>query len=176
MVNYRRLKIPGGIYFFTLTLKNRQSTYLTDNITHLTHAMRVVRHTMPFETIAMVVLPDHLHAIWQLPENDNNFSGRWMRIKRQFTKYLIHQGEPIEKNHLGEYNVWQRRFWEHWICNENDYENHVNYIHYNPVKHGYVKQACEWKYSTFNRFVRKGIYPMNWGSDEIARKDLLVGE
>jgi len=163
MVYYRRLKIPGGLYFFTVALLDRKATYLVDYISLLTKAMRDTREGMPFETLAMVVLPDHLHTMWQLPEGDDNFPMRWMKIKRKFTKSLVRAGVPIRKNHLGEYNLWQRRFWEHALRDDIDYENHANYIHYNPVKHRYVRRVRDWPYSTFHRYVEKGIYPVGWG-------------
>jgi len=175
-VKYRRLKIPGGVYFFTVALRDRQSNYLIEYIALLTKAMKDVRETMPYKTIALVVLPDHLHTMWQLPDEDDNYSARWMRIKKQFTRRLIREGVQIRKNHLGECDLWQRRFWEHALRNEKDYENHANYIHYNPVKHRYVRRVRDWPYSTFHRYVREGVYPLNWCDSGLYGADLMVGE
>ena len=176
MVKYRRLKISGGTYFFTVTLRDRQANYLVKHINLLIQAMRCARETRPFKTIALVVLPEHLHTMWQLPDDDDDFSVRWMRIKRLFTESLIKTGEKVNKNYQGEPLVWQNRFWEHALRNEKDYENHVNYIHYNPVKHGLVSRARDWPYSTFHRYVRAKIYPINWCDNGFNGEDIVSGE
>ena len=165
MVKYRRFKIRGGVYFFTVTLQDRHSNYLTKYISLLTAAMRVTRERWPFKTIALVVLPDHLHAIWQMPDEDDNYSIRWMKIKSYFTQKLTKENISIEKNTRRECNLWQRRFWEHTIRDEIDYEKHVNYIHYNPVKHNLVKRVGDWPYSTFHRYVKNGVLPANWSTE-----------
>jgi putative transposase len=162
MVKYRRYFVPGGTYFFTLALHNRKSNWLIKYVQELKDAMRSTQQIYPYETIAIVVLPDHLHVVWELPENDDNFSARWRYIKIQFAKNIRKLGVVIEKNRYGENILWQRRFWEHVICNEQDYEKHVDYIHYNPVKHSYVKRVADWPYSSFHRYVKEGILPMNW--------------
>jgi putative transposase len=100
-----------------------------------------VKKNYPYKIIAMVVLPDHLHAIWELPENDSNYSLRWRCVKAQFARNLKNFGVGVMKNSAGENLLWQRRFWEHLIRNEKDFESHINYIHYNPVKHGWGKQG-----------------------------------
>jgi len=139
MVAYRRNYIKGGRYFFTVTLLNRQSTLLTDHIDNLRTSFRNVKLRYPFCIDAIVILPDHLHCIWTLPENDDAFSLRWREIKSAFSRNLA----PIEYQNKSrkmrkERGIWQRRFWEHTLRDESDYQKHVDYIHYNPVKHGYV--------------------------------------
>ena len=150
MVQYRRDFTFGGTYFFTVTLRDRSSHLLVDRIDELRAAMRGVRGHHPFTIDAMVVLPEHLHAIWTLPENDADYSLRWRLIKRQFT------------DTIGQ-SSWQSRFWEHRIRDDDDYARHVDYIHWNPVKHGYVMQVRDWPHSSFHRFVRDGLLPTDWG-------------
>ncbi len=121
----------------------------------------------PFSIDAMVTLPDHLHCIWSLPEGDSDFSSRWKRIKTLFTRaYYGPRSDGISTSMVrkGERGVWQRRFWEHAICDEKDFSLHCDYIHYNPVKHGLVKSPREWRRSSFDRFVQMGVYPPDWGS------------
>jgi putative transposase len=113
-------------------------------------------------------LPDHLHTIWTLPENDDNFGSRWAVIKRTVSRIGDSLGgneESINGSHgkRGERRVWQRRFWEHLIRDELDLQRHLDYLHWNPVKHGFVKSAKDWPYSTFHRFVNQGLYPPDWG-------------
>ena len=119
----------------------------------------------PFKTIAMVVLPDHLHAMWELPDDDANFSLRWRCIKVSFAANIKKTGIEIHKNRYNENILWQRRFWEHVVRDEKDHERHVNYIHYNPVKHKLVKKVSDWPYSTFHRYVREGILSSDWSSE-----------
>ena len=149
MVLYRRNYIKGGYYFFTVTLRDRQSRLLIEHIDILRQAMQTVRKKYPFQIDAIVILPDHIHAIWRLPEDDDSYSTRWKNIKGLFTKGIIAKGLTFKKNKSGEYNIWQHRFWEHTIRNEIDYQKHCDYIHYNPVKHRLVKYAIEWPYSSF---------------------------
>src|SRR5436853_752480 len=118
MVRYRRNFIAGGTYFFTVTLADRKSSALVDHVTALRMAFRVARHEHPFTVDAIVILPDHLHAIWTLPPGDCDFSGRWRRIKAHFTHRLVAAGTPVKRHRNGEYALWQRRFWEHTIRNE----------------------------------------------------------
>lgn len=165
MVQYRRNFLPGGTYFFTLTLHNRKANYLTEHIDLLRSAMKKVQQKMPFSIIAIIVLPEHLHAIWKLPAGDSNYAVRWRLIKSYFTQSLTKQKVPLLKNSRGEYNLWQNRYWEHTIKNEIDLETHIDYIHYNPVKHGLVKNPVDWPYSSFHSFVRKNLLPTNWGKN-----------
>jgi REP-associated tyrosine transposase len=165
MVRYRRNFVPGGTYFFTATLADRKSSTLTDHVGALRRAFRIARRERPFTLDAIVVLPDHLHAIWTLPPNDSDFSGRWKRIKASFTHRLVASGVPVERHRNGEYALWQRRFWEHTIRDEIDFERHVDYVHFNPVKHHLVSRVRDWPYSSFKAFVRRGLLPADWAGD-----------
>ena len=151
MVNYRRNKVPGGTYFFTVTLANRQSSLLTEHIHLLGEAMREVRTRHPFETVAIVVLPEHLHAIWRLPEGDAGYSMRWRLIKALFTRKLSSAGVWLPVRKKGERRVWARRFWERTILDDSDLQQHVDYIHFNPVKHGWVEHPEAWCHSSCHR-------------------------
>ena len=164
MVRYRRNFVPGGTYFFTIALTNRTSSTLVDHIGALRMAFRVARHERPFTIEAIVVLPDHLHTIWTLPPGDSDFSGRWKPIKA-FTHRLVAAGVPVKRHRNGEYALWQRRFWEHTIRNDIDFERHVDYVHFNPVKHRLVSRAREWPYSSFHVYVRRGLLPVDWADD-----------
>jgi putative transposase len=165
MVRYRRNFVPGGTFFFTVTLADRRSTALTDNISVLRDAFRTVRRAHPFAIDAVVVLPDHLHAIMTLPQADADFSVRWALIKRRFTEGALKAGTSVPRRGNGEHALWQRRFWEHTIRDDGDFERHVDYIHFNPVKHGLVAQAGMWPHSSFHRYVRDGLVPQDWGGD-----------
>ena len=157
-MRYRRVKIAGGTYFFTVNLAERNKTLLIDYIDILRSILNTVKKRHPFKLDAMVVLPDHLHAMMTLPDDDNDYATRWMLIKQGFSLKMP-KTEKINKNRQarGERGIWQRRYWEHFISDENDYEKHFDYIHYNPVKHGYVKQAVDWEYSTIHHYIEKGI-------------------
>lgn len=151
-MNYRRLYIPGGTYFFTVVTAAREPIFANpDAISLFTGCMQVVRQKHPFTPVAFVILPDHLHMIWNLPPGDDDFSTRWRLIKSRFT----HQYE-------GESDVWQDRFWEHSIRDERDFEKHFDYIHFNPVKHGLVNCAVDWPHSSFQHFVWRGVYEADW--------------
>ena len=162
MVLYRRNRVKGGCYFFTVTLKDRSSRLLVEHIAELRDVFRQVKARMPFHIDAIVVLPDHIHAIFTLPDGDDNYSSRWRLIKSLYTQKLVKKGVPIAANEAGEYNLWQRRFWEHTIFDTADLRNHIDYIHYNPVKHGLVEQASDWPHSSFHQYVRNGISPIDW--------------
>ena len=162
MSDYRRAFIPGGCYFFTVVTHARQRLFDDiDNVTRLREGFRSTRQKHPFEIDAIVILPDHLHTIWRLPEGDANFSLRWRLIK-----HYLATGVSSISNRRGEKTVWQRRFWEHLIRNEEDWKNHVDYIHYNPVKHGYVNRAIDWPWSSCQRALERGWYPPGWGEQE----------
>jgi putative transposase len=165
MVRYRRNRIEGGIYFFTLALADRRSTALVDHIATLRAAFRVTRRARPFAIDAIVILPDHLHAIITLPQDDSDFPGRWRRIKGYFSSHLLRTGQPAKRYANGELAIWQRRYWEHTIRDEEDFARHVDYIHYNPVKHGLTKRVCDWPHSSFRRYVRQGLLPLDWAGD-----------
>ncbi|MGE3972394.1 MAG: transposase [Porticoccaceae bacterium] len=164
MVDYRRVRVAGGTYFFTLALHDRRADTLVSHIDALKAAVRETRTLRPFRIDAMVVLPDHLHAVWTLPAEDADYSARWRAIKALFVRNLRAAGTPLTPNTKGEYKVWQRRFWEHLIRDENDLQRHVDYVHINPVKHGLVTQAREWPWSSFHRFVREGVLTADWAS------------
>ena len=177
MVGYRRNFLPGGTFFFTVTLADRQSTLLTDHISVLREAFRKTRAERPFDIDAIVILPDHLHAILTLPEGDADFSHRWRRIKSIFTRrVLYHDGEMAPRDHTGRL-LWQRRFWEHTIRDETDFSGHVDYIHFNPTKHGLVSNPFDWPHSSLHRFARSGIVTTDWDLEAEVQDQLgeLVG-
>jgi putative transposase len=170
--DYRRLYIPGGCCFFTVVTYHRLPVLAQpEHINALREAFRAVKAAHPFEVQAMVVLPDHLHCLWHLPEGDAGFSTRWRDIKNRVSRQIQ---TPI--NSRREKAVWQRRFWEHAIRDQDDWVRHVDYIHWNPVKHGYVPSPGDWPYSSFAQALRKGWYPPDWGRVEPAGIDGLVPE
>ncbi|MBL1293284.1 MAG: transposase [Thiotrichales bacterium] len=177
MPKYLRYRIEGGCYFFTVTLLERNNTLLVDNIDLLRDSVRFCKQKQPFCIDAWVVLPEHMHCVWTLPEGDDDFSGRWKRFKTFFSKGLpkVERRSKVRIKR-GERGIWQRRFWEHAIRNDQDYENHMDYLHFNPVKHGYVKYIKDWPHSTFHRYVREGVYNENWGNNGIAIIDDKFGE
>jgi len=166
-MRYRRADIKGGTYFFTLNLANRKQTLLVDEFEILRRVINRVKKQHPFQLDAMVVLPEHLHAMFTLPAGDNDFAKRWMLVKAGFSRQLpkLERISDSRKS-KGERGIWQRRYWEHVIRDELDFENHVNYIHYNPVKHGYVKSPVDWPYSSIHEYIRKGILDENWAYKE----------
>ncbi len=152
MSNYRRLYVPGGNFFFTVVTHRRQPIFSDD------YAVQVLRESFlyaqkrkPFNILAAVIMPDHLHCIWTLPNDDADYSTRWQLLKTHATRKL--KRRPL----------WQNRFWEHAIRDENDLHRHLDYIHFNPVKHGYVSKPADWPWSSFRRFVERGYYPVDWG-------------
>lgn len=165
-MQYRRTRIKGAAYFFRVNLANRTETLLTDNIDILRSTVREVKRCHPFKIDAMMVLPDHLHVVWTLPPHDDACSTRWMLIKAGFSRripYIKTQSQSqISK---GERGIWQRRYWEHLIRDEQDFIRHVNYIHYNPVKHGHAKRPVDWPHSSIHRYISERIIPANWGAD-----------
>ncbi len=165
MVRHRRNFVAGGTYFFTVTLADRRSSALTDHVDVLRAAVQTTRHAHPFTIDAIVVLPDHLHVVMTLPANDADYPNRWMLIKRRFTEGLTKSGASLPRRRNGEHAVWQRRFWEHTIRNDSDFERHVDYIHFNPVKHGLVARVGDWPHSSFHRYVRHGLLPEDWAGD-----------
>jgi putative transposase len=165
MVLYRRNRVPGGTYFFTVTLADRGSDVLVRHIGLLREAVRVARRERPFRIDAVVVLPDHLHAVWTLPQDDADYPARWRRIKGHFSRRVAAVDPTIPKNRRGEYRLWQRRYWEHTIRNETDFARHIDYVHYNPVKHGLVERVRDWRYSSFHRYVRARLLPEDWAGE-----------
>jgi len=171
MPNYRRVYQPGGTFFFTLVTHNRLKIFQDSQARlFLRHAMRQVQADRPFDVLAMVLMPDHLHCIWRLPEDDADFSVRWSCIKKGFTQSWLMAGGregavPAYREKFREKGVWQRRFWEHTIRSEDDLIKHVNYIHYNPVKHKLVACPHLWPHSSFHQWVRQGYYKIDWLCD-----------
>ncbi len=168
-MHYRRAFTPGGSYFFTLVTEQRRPVFASnDNVSLLREAFRRVRKTRPFDIDAMVVLPEHLHCIWTLPPGDADFATRWRLIKTWFTKHCEPQWRTtpnVARAVKHEQAVWQHRYWEHQLRDAADFEKHVDYIHFNPVKHGHVTSAADWPYSSFHRDVKAGVYPADWGQD-----------
>jgi putative transposase len=173
MSNYRRTLITGGTYFFTVNLADRRSRLLTEQIERLRQSYRHIQQTQPFEMIAICILPEHLHALWRLPPDEADYSTRWQRIKAQFSKGLpVHPERSASQARRNEKGLWQRRFWEHCIRDEQDLQRHIDYIHYNPVKHGWVQSVIDWPYSSFHRYVRAGRLPGHWaGNGDIAQHE-----
>ena len=174
MPHYRRLYQPGGCYFFTVNLLNRRSDLLVRRIEDLRHSFKTVRDRHPFDFQAVVILPDHLHCVMTLPMDDHDFSRRWRLIKSGFTRRVAGAGyRSRSRQRHGERGLWQRRFWEHLIRDEQDLHRHIDYIHYNPVKHGYVHSPKDWSYSSFHWFVEEGVLDENWSADQaIGQLDL----
>ena len=157
--------MAGGTYFFTATLADRRSKALVERIDPLRAAFRDVRLTHPFTIDAIVILPDHLHIVMTLPKDDADYSTRWRLIKRRFTSAVAKEGMPIPRHSNGEAALWQRRFWEHTIRDDKDFARHVDYIHFNPVKHGLAIRVRDWSYSSFHRYVQDGLLPEHWGGN-----------
>jgi putative transposase len=170
MPNYRRNYLPGGTYFFTVVTHQRRHLFESDRNRQLLHeAIKSIRSKRPFEILAMVLLPDHLHCIWTLPTVDADYSNRWRQIKEAFTrKYLKTGGEDGQlcesRIRHAERGIWQRRFWEHTCRDEDDLNRCVDYIHWNPVKHGLVTRARDYPWSTFHKYVEDGVYSADWGN------------
>lgn len=153
----------GGTFFFTVALADRQSSLLVERVDALRYAFRAARHARPFVTEAIVVLPDHIHCLWTLPSQDRDFPTRWAHIKAIFSR-SVGQGEYRSASRIRkrERGIWQRRYWEHQIRDEDDLRRHVDYIHFNPVKHGYAERVADWPHSSFHRWVRVGVLPGDW--------------
>jgi putative transposase len=182
MPNYRRNYLSGGSYFFTVVTENRARILLSDIAKQaLRESIKDCQKRWTFEVDAFVLLEDHLHTIWTLPEIDTNYSLRWSYIKKEFSKrYLIAGGKEQERGdsrqHRRERGIWQRRFWEHTLRDEKDFERHVDYIHYNPVKHALVTCAKDYSHSTFHRYQKRGVYDLNWGCSVLEFANLEAGE
>jgi putative transposase len=166
MATFRRSTTPGATYFFTVNTHQRQKV-LTQPLfyTALKRSIRAVKQLHPFDIDAFVLLPDHLHCIWTLPINDADYALRWNMTKRsviQQIRHLIASIVNASRYRRGELGLWQRRYWEHQIRDENDFEKHADYIHWNPVKHGHVTRPEDWAYSSIHRFIERGIYPKDW--------------
>lgn len=174
MPTYRRYYVAGGTYFFTVVTQNRENFLTSINArTMLRESLEREKETRPFEIQGVVLLPDHLHMIWTLPTGDDKYSLRWSAIKGDFTRNWLDGGNREQtvsagKIREGRRGVWQPRFFEHTINDEDDFEAHLDYIHYNPVKHGLVESPKNWPWSSFHRYVGLGVYPPDWGRGHIA--------
>ena len=181
MPTYRRARTAGGTYFFTVVTYRRQAIFVKpESRTLLRDAIKIVQQRHPFTIEAWVLLPDHLHAIWTLPQGDEDYSKRWGRIKAGFSrkaKQFFHHDEWMNptKTRRRESTIWQRRYWEHQIRDDDDFRIHMDYLHYNPVKHGLVERVVDWPYSTFHRYVQQGRYPVEWGG-QMAPVEGVFGE
>ncbi len=164
-MHYRRIFQPGGTYFFTVVTKNRCPIFQEPTAINLfKKAVYFTKSRYDFCMNAFVILPDHLHCIWTLPLYDHNFSKRWMLIKSYFTRHFYLKSDP-----------WQKRFWEHLIRNQQDLHQHIDYIHFNPVKHGLVSAPRHWTHSSFHEFVRRGWLDLHWGKNKIITFDDRIG-
>lgn len=168
MPDYRRVREKGSTVFITLVTFNRSPLFLEfDARAIFRRAWVMVADQFPFTTDAICLLPDHLHALISLPEDDSDYSMRIREIERSFTRHYLakfydsNMRNPSRQSKQ-EAALWQRRFWEHTIRDEQDYQNHFDTIHFNPVKHGLVEQASSWKWSSFHRYVRSGVYEADW--------------
>jgi putative transposase len=181
-MRYRRARLPGATYFFTAVAHERRPIFASPAaILAVERATTHVRQSHPFEIEAQVLLPDHLHAVWALPPGDSDYSTRWRLIKSHFTRaYLqVHSTTKPDASRAakGEQAVWQRRFWEHVIRDARDFAAHVDYIHYNPVRHKLVAAPRDWPHSTFADWVARGVYEPDWGSAEIPDfPEYIAGE
>jgi len=167
MTDYRRFYHPGASWFFTVNLVERKGNrLLIDKIDLLREAFIHVKKSHPYKMDAVVILPEHLHCILTLPAGDSDFSTRWGLIKAYFSRHIENK-ERVSTSRMkrGERGLWQRRFWEHLIRDEADYQQHMDYIHWNPVKHGWVDSVKDWPHSSFHQHVRNGLYSEDWGSD-----------
>jgi len=182
MPSYLRPKMGGGTFFFTVVTFERRKIFTSDaNRQILAKAITEVQKQHPFFIEAWVLLPEHLHIIWTLPEGDTDYSKRWGLIKARFskeTKTLLYKEQSVSpsRNKRRETTIWQRRFWEHTIRDDKDFHKHIDYIHYNPVKHGLVREVKDWPLSSFHRFVRQGFYPSNWGEGILFSPEYSFGE
>jgi putative transposase len=172
MPQYQRVKLDGGMFFFTVAIAERPSGLLVRHIDRLRRIYASAQQRYPFETVAICILPDHLHAVWTLPWGDDEYSTRWSVIKAGFSRGLHETALCSRSKQVRrERGLWQRRYWEHAIRDDADLERHVDYIHFNPVKHGHASQVVDWPYSSFHQYVARGILPADWG----GKLDNLAG-
>jgi putative transposase len=175
MPNYRRARVAGATCFFTVNLLDRRSRLQVEHIDALREAIEWVRAQHPVHIDAWVVMPEHLHAVWTLPSGDSNYALRWSSIKRRFSRALpATEPRSAVRAARGERGIWQRRYWEHLIRDDDDYARHIDYIHHNPVKHGWAKRVADWPHSSFAQYVDAGIYPADWGGS--AAENFAAGE
>lgn len=167
MPNYRRKFIKGGTWFFTINLLDRKSNLLIEHFDDFIKALKSIKQNHPFRLDALTVLPEHFHMIMSLPETEADFSTRIRLIKGQFSRQIPNKdhNKSLSRTIRGERTIWQRRFWEHQIRNQEDYNRHIEYCYINPVKHGHVSRVKDWQYSTFHRDVQRGLFDDNWAGD-----------
>lgn len=184
MPEYRRFSIPGGTYFFTVVAFSRLPIFASAEARNLLHSAWITeRKKHPFQVDAVCLLPEHIHCIWALPEGDSDYSMRWKEIKRNFTREYLNQIRSggirnSSREKRGEAAIWQRRFWEHALRDKQDFNRHLDFIHYNPVKHGLVKRVQDWPWSSFHRYIRLGYYDRDWGEriENLAFQTLSIEE
>jgi len=180
MQHYRKIKQPGATFFFTLaTYQRRKILDKAPYYQALKSAISAVRKTHPFTIEAFVLLPDHLHCIWTMPSNDCDYAIRWGLIKNQVSRQekALTKTAMIGQSRISEESgFWERRVWKHQIGDDKDYAVHVDYIHWNPVKHGYVSKVNHWPYSSFHKFVKKGVYPPDWSGMPNEELEMSFGE
>ena len=147
MPNYRRYHVPGGAFFLTVNLADRRSRLLTDRIDDFKRAYAQVTRDRPVQTLALCVLPNHLHMVWQLPEGDADYAIRVQLMKTRFTRAV--PNAPAGRR-PGERAIWQRRFWERWLRDDRQRSLAIDYTHGNPVRHGLVQDVRDWPHSTWH--------------------------
>ena len=178
-MQYRRAFIKGGSYFFTVVTEQREPVFANESaVILLREAFRKVMEKRPFVINAVIVLPDHLHSIWTLPPDDTDYSTRWRLIKTFFSKRYDDKKTVIKKNRINKNQkaIWQQRYWEHCLRDEKDFSRHVDYIHYNPVKHGYITLASSWPYSSIHRYIEQGLVDQRWGGGGMSFDDSIGRE
>ena len=177
MSRYRRSPAAGGTFFFTVNLADRKRCLLVEEMDRLRRAFELTRMRYPFHMLAYCVLPDHLHTVWKLPENDADFGLRWSVIKRSFSRGLPAAGaRSASKISKREKGLWQRRLWEHQIRDDEDLQRHVDYEHLNPVKHGLVNRVADWPNSSFHAYVERGRLPGDWAGVDVGGDADRFGE
>ncbi len=178
-MRYKRSNASGATYFFTVVTHERRRLLCDGENPHLLKAaFETVRERHPFTIDAIVLLPDHIHCLWTLPRNDDDFSNRWMLIKGIFTRTCndpLQSAPSPSRTMKRERNIWQRRFWEHQIRDDDDRKRHTDYIHYNPVKHGLAASPFAWCFSSFHRLVKEGVYHPEWGAKDQIDFDKTIG-
>jgi putative transposase len=166
---YRRARVPGGTYFFTVNLADRRTDFLVRYIDDLRESLDKVKKAHPFALLSMAVMPEHLHSIWRLPEGDADYPARWGLIKAGFSRRLnATEHVRLSRKTKRERGIWQRRYWEHQIRDDADLARHIDYIHYNPVKHGLVERPVDWPHSTLHAYIKRGIVSADWGEDTVT--------
>lgn len=186
MPEHRRAFVPGGTFFFTAVTYRRSPIFADERaIDLLCQAFRESRRVSPFTIDAVVVLPDHVHAIWTLPAGDGDFSSRWRYLNRVFSQNYSRTmggGAPNERRADGRWTIWQLRFWERLVRDVEEFQSLADYIHYNPVKHGLAASPADWKASSFRRWVGRGEYPLSWGAMDVltlrrlTKAEAIAGE